>query len=334
MNAQARGDDGMAAVFVAVLLIALLALVALAVDAGALYAERRELQSGADAAVLAIAEDCGKGLPCDNGTAMATAETYADANARDLLAGVDELALDTSAQTVRVITRTEEAGGATIFAPFFAQVIGFPGTKVRAHAAALWGYPVGGATIPIILSDCEWDKLDKDPAGGYDEYTFFFHDGKLTPDCPSASVNPGHDADGDGRLPGGFGWLDTGGDDCVADVLYDAWVGADPGASPSNGCSPDHFFNEIYLQEVTIPWYDDYDGTGGHGANGGYFVSGIGGFFVTGYNFGGLYKAPSAASAPCKGDKRCIRGHYTPITDTEGPVGGQDRGVLIVRLTE
>ncbi len=334
MNAQARGDDGMAAVFVAVLLIALLALVALAVDAGALYAERRELQSGADAAVLAVAEDCGQGLPCDNATAMATADRYADANARDLLAGVDELALDTSAQTVRVITRTEQAGGSTIFAPFFAQVIGFPGAKVRAHAAALWGYPLGGGTIPIILSDCEWGKLDKDPAGGYDEMTFYFHDGKLATECDFASVNPGVDADGDGKLPGGFGWLDTGGDDCVADVIYDAWIGADPGASVSNGCSPAYFNSQIYLNEVKVPWYDNYDGVGGHGANGGYEVSGIGGFFVTGYNFGGLYKTPSAASAPCKGDKRCIRGHYTPITDTEGPVGGQNRGVLIVRLTE
>ncbi len=325
------GDEGLAAPFVAVITIALIALVAFAVDVGALYAERRELQTGADAAVLAIAEDCGKGLPCDSGTAQATADQYADANAIDLLAGVIDLSLDLGEQTVELRTRTEEAGGSTIFAPFFAQVIGFGGMEVRAYASALWGYPAGGATIPLILSDCEWEKLDQDPAGGFDEMTFYFHDGNEALEC--AAFGPGHDADGDGKLPGGFGWLDTGGGDCIADVLEDAWVGADPGASPSTGCDASYFEENFYHQVIKIPWFDDYDGVSGAGAGGGYVVSGIGGFFVTGYNFGGQYKMPSSADAPCKGDDRCIRGHYAEITDSEGEVGGEDRGVLIVRLT-
>ena len=78
------GDDaGATIVFVAVILVALLALTAFAVDFGRMWEERRQLQNGADAAALAIAEDCARGL-CDGSyDEYATAEIYVDANARD-----------------------------------------------------------------------------------------------------------------------------------------------------------------------------------------------------------------------------------------------------------
>ena len=58
------------------------------IDVGALYAERRQLQNGADAAALAVAEDCAEGDCLDE---MATAKTYADSNAKDDAANVDEV---------------------------------------------------------------------------------------------------------------------------------------------------------------------------------------------------------------------------------------------------
>ena len=323
-----RGEDGLSLVLVAVTMVTLIGMVAFAVDAGAIYAERRELQSGATAAVLAIAEDCGIGLPCDNGTAMATAEQYADANASDLAASIHTFDLDTAAQTVSVTTQTEDTAGSTILAPFFAQVIGFAGGTVGASASAAWGFPSSGSVLPLIISDCEWDKVkDNPPDDPAYPVIFFFHDGNTTDDC---AAQAGQDWDMDDRLPGGFGWLDTGGDDCSADVAVDNWVGEDPGASPSTGCSPAALKALILDKDVAIPYFYDVRGLG---ANGEYRVSGLGGFHVTGYNFGGQYKEPSAASAPCSGDKRCIAGYISSKTTTSGELGGEDRGLLIVKLT-
>ena len=49
------------AVIVAISLTALIGMAAFAIDVGALYGERRQLQSGADAGALAVAEDCALG---------------------------------------------------------------------------------------------------------------------------------------------------------------------------------------------------------------------------------------------------------------------------------
>ncbi|MDH3730674.1 MAG: Tad domain-containing protein [Acidimicrobiia bacterium] len=157
-TARFQDDKGIAMVFVALLLVMLFGMVAFAVDTGALYQERRELQNGADAAVLAIAEDCGRGtVSCDTSTATDTAEAYADDNAGDDRARIFELILDTSAQTIEVATETETTDGGTIFRPFFAQVIGFTGTTVGARAKAAWGSAAGGE-LPITVSECEWQR--------------------------------------------------------------------------------------------------------------------------------------------------------------------------------
>ena len=104
-------DEGATLVFVAVILVALLALTAFAVDFGRMYEERRQLQNGADAAALAIAEDCARGL-CDGAyDEYAVAETYVDVNARDGSANAWQVDLDLDAQTVTVHNRTEDPGG-------------------------------------------------------------------------------------------------------------------------------------------------------------------------------------------------------------------------------
>ncbi len=71
----------------------------------------------------------------------------------------------------------------------------------------------------------------------------------------------------------------------------------------------------------------------GLGANGEYHIAGVGAFFVTGYNFGGQSKTPSAASAPCSGDDRCMSGFFTTDIDYTGTLGGVNRGLIIVKLT-
>jgi hypothetical protein len=75
-----------------------------------------------------------------------------------------------------------------------------------------------------------------------------------------------------------------------------------------------------------------FDDLAEQGAAGQYHIAGIGAFHVTGYNFGGQYKAPSAATAPCSGTDRCLRGYFTTMTDYYGDIGGPNRGVRVVRL--
>ncbi len=75
-----RDDAGAVIVWVALMMVVLLGMGALVIDVGQLYAERRELQNGADAAALAVAQDCAGGDCLDE---TATAGTYADDNAHD-----------------------------------------------------------------------------------------------------------------------------------------------------------------------------------------------------------------------------------------------------------
>lgn len=326
-------------VLVSLSLVVMLGMVAFAVDVGALYQERRELQNGADAAAIAIAEDCALGAaPCTNAVAMVTAKSFADANAGDGVAAIDTVVLDVSAKTVSVAVSTERQGGGTVFQPFFAQVVGFNGATVHAAATAAWGFPSGLATLPLIISQCEWERETNSGADLHPDTVLpptgtptllKFHTGNgaaVHDDCAAVA---GQDSDGDGRMPGGFGWLDTGGGDCEAETDEGLWVDTDPGSSPSNGCNAAELRDEILNKIVFIPWFDDLQG---NGANGEFHIAGFGAFYVTGYNFGGQFKEP-AGSLPCNGSVRCIEGYFVETELTHGDLGGTDHGVTVIKFT-
>jgi len=152
-------EEGATLVFVAVVLVALLALTAFAVDFGRMWEERRQLQNGADAAALAVAEDCARDL-CDGlYDEYAIADLYADDNARDGFAEAWMVELDLDAQTVTVHNRTEDPGGDNHFDMLFAGIVGFDGFTIGAQATVAWGGLASEvATIPIIISDCEFTR--------------------------------------------------------------------------------------------------------------------------------------------------------------------------------
>jgi Flp pilus assembly protein TadG len=77
-----RRDDGAVAVLVAVCMVALLAVGAFVLDVGRIYAERRQLQNGADAATLAVVMDCHLPAGCA-ATAGTKAADKANQNAND-----------------------------------------------------------------------------------------------------------------------------------------------------------------------------------------------------------------------------------------------------------
>jgi len=310
-------DKGAIGVFTAITIVVLLGAVGLTIDVGAIYRERRELRNGADAGALAIAEDCALGLStCHSAAAAAIAKDYADANASDGYADVIGVDLDLTAKTVTVHLGTLTDEGGTNFEPFFARVVGFSGTTVEARAVARWGYPSElWVHLPLIISRCEFDTA----TAGVSK-TIYFHDGNNAEPC---NAQAGQDADGDGFLAGGFGWLSTA-SGCEAYLLDGFWYDADPGSSPTTGCTP-NYVSSLVGEEVAIPIFDDILGVGTGGT---YHIEGFALFHITGYRFGGQFNV----NQPCSGDERCVSGYFTTGVIYEGKSGGDNNGIVVVEL--
>ncbi|GAA1366878.1 pilus assembly protein TadG-related protein [Catellatospora chokoriensis] len=192
-RAGADRDRGAAATIVTILLAGgvLLGMTALVVDVGRLYVEREDLQSGADAAAMAVALDCAKRNDPDRDrecrAAAGTAPGYANNNAGDGTSGVRHVCgtdprlpgcagggqgnltdclgqPPANATWVEVRTSTRLPSGSFILPPSFAQTLagGYSGSTVEACARVGWGSPSGGLALTFCLS--EWTE---GTAGGY-----------------------------------------------------------------------------------------------------------------------------------------------------------------------
>ncbi len=348
---RVRNESGAVIVFVAVAMVVLLGMTAFVIDFGRIWQERRELQAGATAGALAIGEDCAWGL-CDAGyNKQATAELYADANALDGAASVVvPVNLDLTGQTVRVVTATENSSGGNTMEMLFAGIVGFDTITVGADAAVAWGTPLKAATIPLIFSDCEWRSDEPGwpgaspgglpdpataPAGTMVTITFHTTEDREKEKC---DAHPGHDADMDGKLPAGFGWLDAN-SDCETEVTEGSLVSNDPGNSKPAGCSASDF-EDLLGEVVLIPYFSDFDGITGQGKNGKYVIEAHGPFLVAGYNFGSRkkyqkYDPDLTSGVPCSGSVRCIAGWFVRNVSHgggSGGFGGEDRGAVVIKL--
>lgn len=342
---RAAAEDGAVAILIALLLVVLVGMAAMAIDVGAMHAERRELQNGADAAALAVAQSCAGG-DCDTspyGDRWATADDFADANAADLAAQVTDVRVpgDGGAQTVTVDTASDPA-----LPMRFARIFGITDTTVDASATATWYAPTSLApTLPLTISICEWEASSSGVFPGA-EIVLDFHrpnsgvgGGGPPPNldedyCP---VGPaGMDSDGDGYVPGGFGWLDAA---CGMDVDPDGdgWVGDDNGNNPE--CR-----DELDVgATVLIPIFDEAScgpdpcATAGLGRIDQYHLMGYAAFEISGYWFPGEVDY-SGTSRSCDPGEVCLIGRfvaYVELGDTyEVPGGGVDLGVSVVRLTD
>lgn len=339
-----RGDDGAVAVVVAILMVAMLGFGALVLDSGSLYAERRQLQNGADAAALAAAPDCALPAGCAT-TAQGTAVAKAGQNANDgsaLVASPSGPAVCGSggglppcspvsgigpwdcrplpsgilatADYVQVRTQTL-SDGSSLVPPVLAQVLapGYAGSTVRACARASWGGAGAMASaIPLIISNCEFEALVGSPPSNFAPPPPY-------PPYPDASWEQTlyfHDTTeaAAGDCPAG----PSGGDDplsggfgwlestdCQATSSVDGWYDASPGTSPGNDCKANQL-DDYVGQTVYIPIYDRTNGL--NGANGQYGVLGYAAFVLTGYHLGGSYSVPSIIT----GQKTCA------VLPTEG----------------
>lgn len=333
-----RDEDGVTAVLVALMMVPLLGFGALVVDFGGIYFEVRQLQNGADAGALAIAQDCARGA-C--GDANATATMLAGRNANDDLS--DAAVAWPSASSVTVTTSTREGGGSTFLPYKLAGVLGIPSDDTFSRSAtAMWGRFGGGMTIPIALCERSWDYYTESGTklpSGPPSHVIRYATGLGAPiadyqDC----TNPGGDT-----YPGGFGFLERD-DDCMAVSTEDGWF---PGSSgnnlvdPHSGCTEDELLVMLRAiidngQTALIPIFDMFRGTGSSGE---FHVIGYGALKLEGYsiNAGGPAKTYGMSPSECTGGgASCLKGYYTGFVALDGDLstgGGSGFGATVVALT-
>lgn len=314
IKSRLKAEHGATAVLMAVLMVPLIAFLGISIDVGALYAERAQLQNGADAAALAIAQDCAGGA-C--GAASTRAATFANANANDGTANV--LTPSIGAGTVTVTSSTRDGGNNAMAHPF-AALVGATPTTVHAQATAVWGGPRKSAVVlPLAMSFCEFRAaLDG-------RLQLIRYDQNLS--CPSRDGHP---------IPGGFGWLQPGSASCgaVIDIAL-ARIASDPGNNFPHGC--DSILTGLRGQTVLVPIFDDAPNVTRPVAW--YHIYGFAAFTVTGWKFSGggsPQVSIDPAAPPCTGSCRGIQGyfdHWVSLDAAGVELGGPQLGASVVRLT-
>lgn len=310
-------DRGAATVIVAILMVAVLGFAALAVDVGAMYAEKAQVQNGADATALAIAKDCARGVNCAAAMA-APANRLADANANDGATGVFAVTKP-NPTTVRVETNTRDAGsGSDRFSLFFARVLGIDTAAITATAEASWGPPTSGSTLPWTISECVFrqyltssQRAELDATGNFTgdptpTHILMRYD-ENTPTYPGCAAQNGYQ-------PGGFGWLETA-DGCSADISLDATVQGQPGNHFPTAPECDAILARIMGEPALVPLFNSATDGGGNTV---YTLIGFAAFQVTGYKFGGPSVTNLDPAAPsCTGNCRGLQGYFARFVSLE-----------------
>jgi len=300
---------GAAAVLLALLMVPLIGFTAIAVDIGDVYAVRAKLQTAADAAALAVAQDCARGA-CGN--MQATASSLVAANLGGATA--EQPVLSSAPLSVTVT-------GDKPTTHWFAPILGIDGTKVTARATVAWGFPgAGTAVLPITFSWCEWQAQTGGGApSSTTPVTILF-----TKTSGTGCTGPSHNI-----VPGGFAYVDTDPGACQASSGVGNQMTSSTGNSVPSVCSPGNFSGWVG-QTVLLPLFD---ASGATGNNAWYRVYGYAAFRLTGYYLGGQY---STSSQPCGGNSRCVSGYFVRYVDLSDrftyTTSGPDLGASILKL--
>lgn len=301
-------EDGVMLVFIAATLVVLLGAMAVSVDVGRIYQERRELQNGADAAALAVAHDCASG---DCGASQATAEQYADANAGDGLAGIEFVDINHGAKKVTVRTLTDGADGSR-FPMTIAQVVGFDGLTVRAQATVAWDGLKAGPVLPVLFRGALWADVSPGSLSTLEEV--------MSGSAPADRlVTIAHRSDTTGLADPSsarFEWL-VGSVGCSVDVEVGKPVehrGSSPDPMPPADCQG-AALNDILNHVLLVPFFVGDLETAPNSKT----VVGIGALYV-------------ASIAECGDSSYCITGYFVSDYVVDGPLGGGEYGVSAIRF--
>lgn len=336
LTAADDGERGGISVIVAVMMVALLGFAAVAVDVGVLYSERAQLQNGADAAALGLAQKCARDeLDAQCTSTSSLAAELVNKNAVDGLSNVKSLTVDKPNRRVTVIGGAQEAGKtANQVSLYFAGVLGSTTAEVTAKTIVEWGSPQRGTTpFPLTISVCQVQSM-------IDGATQLLrsHTTNANPDCPAGPSG----AD----TPGGFGWItqDPGSCGGYIDLAVNEG-GSDTGNDGPSNC--DAILNgwaaEINAgRDVTVllPVFNSVTGTGS-GAS--FDVTDFAAFNVKGWKFSGGTNLPpnfrntstDAGALACTGECRGIIGKFvTYVSLADGYVLGplNPYGATVVQL--
>jgi Flp pilus assembly protein TadG len=309
LRRRPAGEHGASAVIVALLMIPMLGFAAIAVDVGAVYAERARLQVAADAGALAVAQDCARGA-C--GDIQATASALVAANEDGATAAPPVLTTAPLRVTVTGDKPTRH---------WFAPVLGIDATAVSASATVAWGTPgAGTAVLPLTFSWCEWTAQ----TGGGMPSGSTVRTINLTKSSSTTCTGPSHNI-----VPGGFGYVGTDPGTCQATSAIAHIITSDTGNTPPSSCANANF--SAWLgKTVLLPLFDQWSGSGN---NASYRVYGYAAFKLTGYFFGGQF---GSSPQPCSGNARCITGYFVRFVDESDlftyTSTGPDLGAAILRL--
>ncbi|GAA1429494.1 hypothetical protein GCM10009616_11690 [Microlunatus lacustris] len=286
---RSRNEHGAVAVMVALLMVPLIGFVAVSVDVAALWSQRQQLQTGADAAALAIAADCLRGS-C--GSPAQTATTLARANL-----GSGTPTATVTARSPASVTVRNTAAADLVFAP----VLGFRSATVTTEAKAAWGAPTGGVgVLPVLLNYCEYSYQT---AGGLPAST-----AERTLLMSQTSVSSCTASWFGDYEPGGFAWSRANHTGCITSTRVGSEVEVGTSTSPpSNGCTED-YVGSLHNRTVLLPVFRS-----GRGDKNDAHVQvyGYAAFTLTGYNLGSSY----TWNSPCSASERCLRGYFTRLDE-------------------
>lgn len=321
-----QGERGAAAVIIAIMMVVLLSFAAISVDVAKLYSERAQLQNGADAAALMLAQKCAKKeLDSDCSATSPLAAELADKNAVDGHSNVKSISLDVPGRNVKVTTGAKETGATTnSVSMFFAGILGFPSAEVSAASSVSWGSPTKGKSpFPITVSICQ-------VRGQTDVMQLLQLHGK--------NANPGCSYGPSGAtVPGGFGGLQEDASSCSAVVdINTSNAGGNTGNDPPKNCNETlhSWAADINVGKDVIVLLPVFNRVTGTGSTATYGLATIAAFKVHGwklgatglpYTFRNRYPEVPSASLECREPCRGIIGtfvEYVSLADgySMGPV--------------
>jgi Flp pilus assembly protein TadG len=372
-----RDESGATTVIVAVLLFVLVGMAAFVVDIGDVMWERRMLQSSADAAALAVAIDCAQGDCGSQPEYQLTASSYAEQNnwrGAEVVSitgpnGAPTVTVEGREVTVTVATQgTDDRPG--VLRQWFSGVLGRnEGLSTQASATAIWGaVAVTDAELPLTVSVCDWEDTfgPWDPSGDYDVPSLDdvkkdvangdlgqiiqFHDVTAKDEPEGCAAQPGHDADGDDKLPAGWGWLDADEeslDGCAIKSIPATekgegyfWADKDPGNNVPKDVAVCIANAYKAGAPVVIPVFVDFRDKklNPDGNKDQYLLYAPAAFYLTGYAFPGNEEGMTkkqCVESTNGGSDTCIRGHWVRKVDAgKVPTGEIELGVNTVQLRD
>ena len=303
--ARLEEERGGIAVMLALLMPILFGAAALGVDAAAIWSARQQVQTGADAAVIAVAMDCARGN-CGDMKQTAEDAFWANDEAAKLTNLGPGVGVISRSSDTRHISATQKKDW--LVNHFFAGALGYDTGALSVSSYAEWA-PLTEASseVPIAISYCTYQQL----AGSLGSQTV-------------VNLGTGEDLGGTCRTPEGVN-LNKG----VAFTEADGscrtpteWKGSYQRVRPViNGPLPagctDAYLRSMVGRDVTIPVWGDLRGQT-------YRVYGYAAFHVTGWDGSG---------------SRTLSGYFTrsarQVDDTTPPDRtAPDLGARAVFLTE